>query len=102
MIPVMIFAILSVCLILVLLYFLDRLWFYRKEVREFQEHCLEIGYLNSLRSRLKRVKRKYRKNLLLYLIYKALKAQGEEKKASDLSPFLRPDPFYGIITEIKK
>ncbi len=96
MMPAVLFGALFVFSLFLLLYFLDRLKFYQREMGAFQKSKFDPEYLNCLRSRQKRVKRKYRKNLLLYLICQALVAQGEEKKARELFPFLRDDPLYGI------
>ncbi len=90
------FAILSLFLFLFLLYFLQLVFFYEKEMKSFHASGKEDSYLTYLSIREKKVKSKRKRNFLLYLRIQSHKYRGETEKAESLIPFVKKDRLFDI------
>lgn len=90
------FGILSFFLFLFLLYFLELVFFYEKQMKSFRMSCKEDAYLSYLGLQEKKVKSRRKRNFLLYLRLKSHECRGETEKAEGLVPFVKKDRLFDI------
>lgn len=91
-----IFGVLSLLFFFMLIYFLELLFFYHKELKEFRALCKEESYLHYLFLREKKMKSKRKRNFLLYLRCKCYEHRGEKERAESLAPFVKKDGLFNI------
>ena len=96
MIPAILCGIAAAVLLCIILFFLLLLFVFLYEKKSYQKGKGTKSYRDALRRRYVRSKLPRFKNLRLYFLILDYTCRGEEKRAAELSPFLRTDPLFGI------
>lgn len=99
MVPAISFAVLTLILLLLMVYFSQLLIFTVREKKRFERGWEDPDYLSDLQKRYRKAKRSRIRNFLLFYIVETMKKQGDEVGAEKMSAFLRSDSLLGIIKQ---